>query len=225
MSGWDDNPNAYDNNYAHYGDQFQQQMGADDDNEDISPDLWQESCWTIISAYFDERGLVRQQLDSFDEFVQIKVQRMVEETLPIQIVGEMTHQSVNEDEEPDRFEIKFDQIYLSVPTHWEKDGAITKINPLDARLRGLTYSAPLYVDVRKRKLPAGVPLHEVEENNEIQECDKKIFIWFGELKGFFGNFLSYSYLHEQKIKKILNLLHILKYRSRPFIPTNQVRSD
>ena len=30
----------------------------------------QEDAWAVISGYFDEKGLVRQQLDSFDKFVQ-----------------------------------------------------------------------------------------------------------------------------------------------------------
>lgn len=45
--------------------------------------------------------------------------------------------------------MKFEQIYLSKPTHWEKDGAPVPLMPNEARLRNLTYSAPLYVDVTK----------------------------------------------------------------------------
>lgn len=45
----------------------------DDDGEEISHELWQEACWIVINAYFDEKGLVRQQLDSFDEFIQVKI--------------------------------------------------------------------------------------------------------------------------------------------------------
>ena len=37
---------------------------------------WQEAFWIVISSYFDEKGLVRQQLDSFDEFIQMSVQRI-----------------------------------------------------------------------------------------------------------------------------------------------------
>lgn len=33
--------------------------------------MWQEACWIVINSYFDEKGLVRQQLDSFDEFIQV----------------------------------------------------------------------------------------------------------------------------------------------------------
>ncbi len=45
--------------------------------------------------------------------------------------------------------IRFEQIYLSKPTHWEKDGTPTAMMPNEARLRNLTYSAPLYVDITK----------------------------------------------------------------------------
>lgn len=52
-------------------------------------------------------------------------------------------------ESPTQYVIRFEQIYLSKPTHWEKDGTPTNMMPNEARLRNLTYSAPLYVDVTK----------------------------------------------------------------------------
>ena len=91
------------------------------EDDDIEPDAWQESCWTIINAFFDEKGLVRQQLDSFDEFITVSVQQIVSDTVPIELVSELSHDNL-EDEEPKRYDIRFDQIYLSTPTHWEKDG-------------------------------------------------------------------------------------------------------
>ena len=36
--------------------------------------LISQACWIVISSYFEEKGLVRQQLDSFDEFIQMNVQ-------------------------------------------------------------------------------------------------------------------------------------------------------
>jgi DNA-directed RNA polymerase beta subunit len=35
---------------------------------------FQEDAWTVISAFFDDKGLVRQQLDSFNEFVNSNMQ-------------------------------------------------------------------------------------------------------------------------------------------------------
>ena len=123
-------------------------VGEDEESEEISPELWQEACWIVISAYFDEKGLVRQQLDSFDEFIQMNVQRIVEDSPPIEMQGEAQH-AHGEIEDPPKYEVKFEQIYLSKPTHWEKDGAPSPMMPNEARLRNLTYSAPLYVDIVK----------------------------------------------------------------------------
>lgn len=42
----------------------------ENDEEELDPleeDISQEDAWVVISAYFSEKGLVRQQLDSFDE--------------------------------------------------------------------------------------------------------------------------------------------------------------
>lgn len=48
-----------------------------------------------------------------------------------------------------QYQLKFEQIYLSKPTHWETDGTPGPMMPNEARLRNLTYSAPLYVDIKK----------------------------------------------------------------------------
>lgn len=37
-----------------------------------------------------------------------------------------------------KYSLKFEQIYLSKPTHWEKDGAPVSLMPNEARLRNLT---------------------------------------------------------------------------------------
>lgn len=66
------------------------QYGEEGD-EEISSELWQEACWIVINAYFDEKGLVRQQLDSFDEFIQMSVQRIVEDSPQIDLQAEAQH--------------------------------------------------------------------------------------------------------------------------------------
>ena len=60
-------------------------LEGEDDSEEISNEIWQEACWIVISAYFEEKGLVRQQLDSFDEFIQMNVQRIVEDAPQIDL--------------------------------------------------------------------------------------------------------------------------------------------
>ncbi len=51
--------------------------GGDAEPEDIvdaEAEISQEDAWAVISAYFEEKGLVRQQLDSFDEFINSNMQ-------------------------------------------------------------------------------------------------------------------------------------------------------
>lgn len=45
----------------------------------------------MISSYFDEKGLVRQQLDSFDEFITMTIQRIVEDSQAIDLQAEAQH--------------------------------------------------------------------------------------------------------------------------------------
>lgn len=51
--------------------------------------------------------------------------------------------------------IEFGQIYLSRPTQVEQDGSAANLFPQEARVRNLTYSMPLYVDITSQLLTAG----------------------------------------------------------------------
>lgn len=128
-----------------YSGNDQSQLENEDDTE-ITTELWQEACWTVISSYFEEKGLVRQQLDSFDEFIQMSVQRMVEDSRPIELQAQSQYTATSRDA-PYKCTIKFEQIYLSKPVHRADEGTVY-LWPNEARLRNLTYAAPLYVDVK-----------------------------------------------------------------------------
>ncbi|KAL3615074.1 DNA-dependent RNA polymerase II [Castilleja foliolosa] len=70
------------------------------------------------------------------------------------------------------YKISFGQIYLSKPMMTESDGETATLFPKAARLRNLTYSAPLYVDVIKRFIRKG---HDGEEVTGTQDFTK-VFI-------------------------------------------------
>ena len=40
-------------------------------------EIGQEDAWTVISSFFEEKGLARQQLDSFNEFIQHHAREIV----------------------------------------------------------------------------------------------------------------------------------------------------
>ena len=54
--------------------------------EGYDEEITQEDAWVIISKYFEEKGLVRQQLDSFDEFVNSMIQELVDDAGEIKVV-------------------------------------------------------------------------------------------------------------------------------------------
>jgi DNA-directed RNA polymerase II subunit RPB2 len=40
--------------------------------------------WDVVEAFFAERGLVKQQIDSFDQFLFTTMQEVVDETFPLE---------------------------------------------------------------------------------------------------------------------------------------------
>ena len=145
-----------------------QEMDYDNEDDEINPEMWQEACWVVISSYFDEKGLVRQQLDSFDQFIQTSVQKIVGDTPPIELQSEAQY-TEGRMEQPTRYTVRFEQIYISKPTNWEKDGSPVYIFPNEARLRNLTYAAPLFVDIKKSVLRSG-------EDTPIETTEKQVYI-------------------------------------------------
>ncbi|OQR95634.1 DNA-directed RNA polymerase II [Thraustotheca clavata] len=121
----------------------------------------QEDAWAVISAYFEEKGLVRQQLDSFDEFIQNTMQELIDDSRAIRITPEAQYTPGQKRVGDTIYQISFNQIYLSKPQTTESDGSTSLLFPHEARLRNLTYAAPLYVDVTCEKYQAGtVPVEE-----------------------------------------------------------------
>ncbi|KAI3386255.1 hypothetical protein SNEBB_000353 [Seison nebaliae] len=132
-----------------YVSEYENQTCAD--NDEIKTDLWQEACWVIIASYFRERGLVRQQLESFDDFLKVSVQRIIDDIPIIELKAEVEYR---EDViiDPKKYEISFDQLSISKPIFWESNGNSYPLFPNEARLRNLSYTSPLYVDVVKRTI-------------------------------------------------------------------------
>ncbi|PFH56638.1 hypothetical protein XA68_16206 [Ophiocordyceps unilateralis] len=133
-----------------------------DEEEGITP----EDCWTVISSFFETKGLVSQQTDSFDEFTQTTIQDLVNEYSTI------TLDQPNPPSPPGmkialrRYEIKFGTVMVSRPTISETDGTVTSLLPYECRDRNLTYASPLYINITKKVSAAiekEVPLHEMDD--------------------------------------------------------------
>ena len=152
---------AYDDNYEdEYEDEIDQ--GA----------ITSEDCWAVISSFFDTKGLVSQQLDSYDEFTRNTIQDIVKENGSV-ILEQNTPYNPEEDIDPiikRRYEIKFGRVYLARPTHTEGDGTTVSLYPHEARLRNLTYSGAMLADIENRIMIAKetqAPAEGEEEDMEV----------------------------------------------------------
>ncbi len=132
----------------------------------------------LVDAYFKEHSLIEHQIESFNDFIENRLQRIVDN------VG-IIETDVSE------YKIKLGKIRVGKPTIKEVDGSIRNITPMEARIRDLTYAAPIYLEMTAF----------YEENNEIIEVDS-IEAYIGELPIMLGS--KYCILHnltdEEKIK-------------------------
>jgi len=88
------------------------------------------SRWVLVNAMFDELGLVRQHLDSFNEFLEKRLQSVIKEIKTIE-------------PEDSEFYVRLDKVEVEEPTIREADGSQSSVYPMEARIRNLTYASRL----------------------------------------------------------------------------------
>ncbi len=93
----------------------------------------------IIKNYFDKNSFIEDNIKSFDNFLANTLQKLIDE------IGEIIPTIVPPDVQ--EFKIKLDKIWVTKPQITEADGSKREIYPNEARLRQLTYSAPIYLEV------------------------------------------------------------------------------
>ncbi len=88
----------------------------------------------MLEVYFRSNSLVAQQLSSYNKFIEEGMQKVVDRIGTIQTNVE-------------GFEIKLGRIRVEQPRYWEVRGGYRQIFPYEARLRNLTYSAPIFLEM------------------------------------------------------------------------------
>ena len=87
----------------------------------------------IVKKYLSEHSLVESNIVSFNNFIDRRMQEIVSE--------------FSENLESEEFEIKLGKITIGKPLVIEADGSFSYITPAETRLRNLTYSAPVYLEI------------------------------------------------------------------------------
>ncbi|MBI2549013.1 DNA-directed RNA polymerase subunit B'' [Candidatus Woesearchaeota archaeon] len=93
----------------------------------------------LVKKYFEEQSFVDSDIRSFNEFIDHELQRIINENREV----EPTIIPHNIEE----FKIRFDKIWVTKPEITEADGSKRAIYPIEARLRKITYAAPIYIDI------------------------------------------------------------------------------
>ena len=93
-----------------------------------------KNAWSLVDSFFDEYDIVDHHIRSYNDFLDNKIQEIVDITEPITLDhGEYT--------------IKTGDVEIVKPFIKEADGSKSIIEPAEARLRNLNYSAHMYLDM------------------------------------------------------------------------------
>lgn len=87
----------------------------------------------LVKKYLEDHSLVESNIISFNNFIDHRMQEIVDElndSLPVEDI-----------------EIKLGKIRIDRPQIIEADGSSHFVTPTEARIRGLTYSAPIHVEI------------------------------------------------------------------------------
>lgn len=99
--------------------------------------MLQKNKHLVVKKYLDDHSLVESNIISFNNFIEKRMQEIVEEI----------SETINNEE----FEITLGKIEIGKPMITEADGSSSMILPYEARLRNLTYAAPVTVEISVKK--------------------------------------------------------------------------
>ena len=125
----------------------------------------------VVDEYFKENSLVTHHIESYNNFVEQGIQKIISETPPVEadIKGGL--------------KIEFGKVRVGMPINKEADGSVKEIYPNECRIRNLSYSAPVYLEVTP--IIGGGE----DENGEKKEIEKgkTVEAYIGELPVMLGS--------------------------------------
>ena len=93
----------------------------------------------LIAAYFRDHDLSNASIESYNHFVEKSMQEIIDN------IGDIVPTIIPQ--EVESFVIKLKKVWVEKPSIIEADGSKRDVYPAECRLRNLTYSAPIYMEV------------------------------------------------------------------------------
>ena len=111
--------------------------------------------WNIMNEFFKEKGFVAHQIDTFDDYINNGIERVVSE-----------NDIVINQSETQKYTVSFSDVYIPKPSTIEEDRTVREMFPAEARQRDLTYDSPIFVNVTERTETEGKE-DEIVEHKRI----------------------------------------------------------
>jgi len=105
--------------------------------------------YILIKKYLEQHSLVESNITSFNNFIEKRMQEIVDEI----------SENLPKDEE---IEVKLGKVKVGKPLIHEADGSPNSITPTEARLRNLTYSSPVFLEIT------------IKQGNQIESQDVEV---------------------------------------------------
>lgn len=104
--------------------------------------------WELVDSFFDKYDLVDHHIKSYNDFVNNRIQKIIDITDPITL-------------ENGKYTLKTGKVFIEKPFTKEADGSKSMIYPTEARLRNLNYSAHMSLEMVLQE--EGAPEKELEK--------------------------------------------------------------
>ncbi len=97
----------------------------------------------LVDAFYEERSIVNHHIASYNDFVQKRLQHVIDN---IRIGDDETAERGSVQTDIEGYQIKLGKVSVGRPVVKEADGSLRPLTPMEARLRNLTYQAPLTLE-------------------------------------------------------------------------------
>ena len=147
--------------------------------------------WNLIAEYAKKKTFLSHQIDTFDEFIQDGINRVINEC------------DINLKTKDFSCKYSFDEVYIPPPCIIKEDRSMRLMYPNEARHSDLTYSSPLFVNVKeeitnengekethiyKRVIIANIPIMLRSSNCNLQKHTHSERIALGECEKDHGGY-------------------------------------
>ncbi len=119
--------------------------------------------WKLLPAFLKVKGLVKQHIDSFNYFINVEIKKIMK-----------ANELITSDADPS-FYLKYLNISVGKPSVEESFNVTKLIAPHECRLRDMTYSAPVTVDIEytrgnQRVTRKGLPIGRIPIMLQSSNC-------------------------------------------------------